>query len=701
MERALAAVRSGTNPFKASKEFGVPRSTLRKILAHKTTIDGKRGPLPTLGNQTEEMLCNWIEGLAKRGFPISKEDLICSVEKLVSDLKINTPFTSDRPGKKWVTLFMKRHPNIAPRTAEKLAKNRSALTKEALERWFIDVENELKAEKKFDVLQFPERIFNIDESGFQLCPKGEKVLALRGQKNVYEHSGNEKENVTVLLGFSATGVLVPPLVVYPGQRLPKGLSSHMPINDKWSFARSDKGWITGETFFEYIANVFYPWLVENKITLPVILFLDGHSSHLTLHLSQLCSKVGIILIALHPNATHVIQPLDVAVFGPLKKKWARAVHKWKLEHNEVSISKLHLPKLLDEILASELSQETLINGFRACGLFPFTPLSVDYSKCGPEQQSLASQDSVVVDEKHLYVESLIGKDLVLKFAKKDAGAIKDHDVLFNLWSKSLSLQKGAKYVPPPIEDAGISNVNEFTNRSVEATSPSTEPTTVKSVSLEEIISPTTGGANVPSPFKRNLFWPASPKKKSAVRRRLRLPSVVTSPNWRKFEGDRIARKKELERLKEERKLEREKKKQEKEKELNLKEKRRESESSESSIEVPELSEDDGANWDELSAQDSTESSPVKKDVGHLKIGDYVIVLYAQSHFPGLITDTTEDGFKVSAMEKSLNNWKWPFPSDIMAYSKADIIQIIQSPKCINKRGVYEVKEMKKFSNYFV
>ena len=133
----------------------------------------------------------------------------------------------------------------------------------------------------------------------------------------------------------------------------------------------------------------------------------------------------------------------------------------------------------------------------------------------------------------------------------------------------------------------------------------------------------------------------------------------------------------------------------------MKEKRRESESSESSIEVPELSEDDGANWDELSAQDSTESSPVKKDVGHLKIGDYVIVLYAQSHFPGLITDTTEDGFKVSAMEKSLNNWKWPFPSDIMAYSKADIIQIIQSPKCINKRGVYEVKEMKKFSNYFV
>lgn len=76
-----------------------------------------------------------------------------------------------------------------------------------------------------------------------------------------------------------------------------------------------------------MANVFHPWLQKKQISSPVIIFLDGHYSLLTYHLSKLCSEIGIVIIALNPNATHVIQPLGVAVFGPLKKKWSQEVHR--------------------------------------------------------------------------------------------------------------------------------------------------------------------------------------------------------------------------------------------------------------------------------------------------------------------------------------------------------------------------------------
>ncbi|XP_011858222.1 PREDICTED: uncharacterized protein LOC105555789 [Vollenhovia emeryi] len=84
--------------------------------------------------------------------------------------------------------------------------------------------------------------------------------------------------------------------------------------------------MTSKSFYEYIANVFYPWLLSHKIKLPVILYVDGHSSHLTMPLSEFCRDKGIEVIALPPNATHILQPLDVGFFGPLKKNWLQAVN---------------------------------------------------------------------------------------------------------------------------------------------------------------------------------------------------------------------------------------------------------------------------------------------------------------------------------------------------------------------------------------
>jgi len=42
----------------------------------------------------------------------------------------------------------------------------------------------------------------------------------------------------------------------------------------WAAGKSDNGWMNGENFYEYIANIFYPWLVENKVKFPVILYID-------------------------------------------------------------------------------------------------------------------------------------------------------------------------------------------------------------------------------------------------------------------------------------------------------------------------------------------------------------------------------------------------------------------------------------------
>lgn len=77
-------------------------------------------------------------------------------------------------------------------------------------------------------------------------------------------------------------MLVPPMVVFKYERIPANIANLMPVG--WGIGKSESGWMTGETFFEYVSNIMFNWILANNIPLPVVLFVDGHTSHLTLKL---------------------------------------------------------------------------------------------------------------------------------------------------------------------------------------------------------------------------------------------------------------------------------------------------------------------------------------------------------------------------------------------------------------------------------
>lgn len=144
---------------------------------------------------------------------------------------------------------------------------------------------------------------------------------------------------------------------------------------------SQTGWMTAATFLEYMQKIFYPFLCEQSVEFPVVVFVDGHTSHFSFHISEFCEEKKIVLIALYPNATHIIQPMDVAVFGPLKKKWRHAVHTWKFQNSSnKSLTKEHFAGLLQQVIVENVKPEYLQSGFRTCGLFPFDANGVNYGK---------------------------------------------------------------------------------------------------------------------------------------------------------------------------------------------------------------------------------------------------------------------------------------------------------------------------------
>lgn len=123
--------------------------------------------------------------------------------------------------------------------------------------------------------------------------------------------------------FYANGDLTPPMIILPYKRLPGDIATKVP--EEWGIGLSDNGWMKAELFYDYINNVLHPYLLKKGQMFPIILFVDGHKTHLTLQVSELCTNLKIILIALYPNCTRILQPADVAAFFPLKCAWKQNV----------------------------------------------------------------------------------------------------------------------------------------------------------------------------------------------------------------------------------------------------------------------------------------------------------------------------------------------------------------------------------------
>lgn len=279
---------------------------------------------------------------------------------------------------------MKRHPELSARTPEHLGHQRKQVTEHSLRQWFVDLENFLLEEhgivaRDFLVEENNGRIFNLDETGFPLCGSNKlKVISERGSKNVYNVATESKEQITVLGCVSARGQFQKPYVLFPGVRPTFNFQNVDP--SKFTVGVTPNGWISSETFFAWFSNQFIPAVKETHVAFPIIVFMDGHSSHINLAMSEFCRNNNIILYCFPPHASHIIQPLDIAVYGPLKKSWNRAINNFKEKYSAL-MNKSNFFTVFDEAWEEAKNKpENVISGFRKAGLIPFNPNALDFSR---------------------------------------------------------------------------------------------------------------------------------------------------------------------------------------------------------------------------------------------------------------------------------------------------------------------------------
>ena len=359
MENAVKAVEQCESIRRAAEIFSIPKSTLHDRLTGKVLFGARSGPDPYLTCEEEEELASFLIRAAKIGYPHTKKQVLALVQQMVATKGIDTTITNG-----WWERFRQRHPKLTLKAAVPLSYARAMATdQDVLSRYFDMLEDCLKGNGIFNR---PANIFNCDETGLPLNPKCLKVIDEVGSKNPSYLTGNSKSQITVLACTSAAGYALPPFVIFARKSINPALTKGEVPGTLYGL--SETGWMNRELFNHWLIEHF---LLYAPPTRPLLLLLDGHSTHYCPETIKVAAENEVIMCALPPHTTHLTQPLDRGCFAPLKVVWRQVCHEFSVQNPGKVVTQYEFCSLFAKAWYKALSMENIIGGFRVTGVFPF------------------------------------------------------------------------------------------------------------------------------------------------------------------------------------------------------------------------------------------------------------------------------------------------------------------------------------------
>lgn len=256
--------------------------------------------------------------------------------------------------------FTKRNKLIL-RKAQNMKTSRASVSPEVINEFYDNLETTIK-----DIP--PENIVNYDETNLSDDPGIKKVLCRKGMKRVTRIIDSSKSSVSIMWSVTASGKCLPPYVVYRATHLHDTWCEGGPAGTYYN--RTKSGWFESDTFEDWLDKV--PLRYFKQLEGEKVIIGDNLSTHLSPHIIELCMRHSIKLVFLPANSTAFLQPLDVSVFGPMKKLWRQRLEQWNV--SDKTLPKTEFSEQLKLFVDS--MESTIMNniksGFRKSGIYPLS-----------------------------------------------------------------------------------------------------------------------------------------------------------------------------------------------------------------------------------------------------------------------------------------------------------------------------------------
>jgi hypothetical protein len=137
---------------------------------------------------------------------------------------------------------------------------------------------------------------------------------------------------------------------------------------------SSNGWTTNEIRLEWIKH-FNKHTSNRTKGAYRLLVLDGHESHVSVDFQRYCKENKIVTLCMPAYSSHLLQPLDVKCFGPLKRSYGKEIKNLMRVHISHIIKVEFFAAFKNAFMAS-FSEINIRGGFRGTGLILFNSATV-------------------------------------------------------------------------------------------------------------------------------------------------------------------------------------------------------------------------------------------------------------------------------------------------------------------------------------
>jgi len=362
LQEAATAYQTGqfTTLKAAAAHFGVNRRTLGSRL-NNTHQNHSEGALSKqrLSPAQEEELVRWILAEDSRGFPPS----FARARQMASHMMAVGGDTAPL-GKNWLQGFIRRNPQVKSTIGRPVELNRiKAATPEAIDDFLNRFQD---ACTRLHITT--DNIWNMDETGLDLGASGvQTVLADSRKRRAVIGVPPRQEWVSIIECVSAAGRSLPPAVIFKGEGLQSSWLTD--LVDGWHYATSENGWTSNDLGLSWLRDVFLPQ--TGDASHPRMLVIDGHGSHLSVEFSWMCKAYNVEMVFLPPHASHILQPLDLACFSPLKTHYRSQVAELSAYPDHTRVKKSRFLEIYKAARSEALTERIIRAGWRKSGMVPF------------------------------------------------------------------------------------------------------------------------------------------------------------------------------------------------------------------------------------------------------------------------------------------------------------------------------------------